>query len=154
MPFRLVSSGGANVEPTMIEVMASGAVTIGRLVSFRTVAAGGSAAQRYVSEATSPTALTLFAVAVDSVTSGTKWINVIPITGAQIWEADCTASTAMDQLYKQNAVGDAGYVSNSSASGSATVGGTSVWTNLKYVGATTDKRMIGKFVNPNNLGDI
>ena len=153
MPFRLVSSGGANVEPTMIEVLASGAVTVGRLVSFR-AAAGGYAAQRYVSEVTSPTAITLFAIAADAVTSGTKYINVIPITGAQIWEADCTASTAMDQLYKQNACGDAGYVSNSSASGSATVGGTSVWTNLRYVGATTDKRMIGKFVNPNNLGDV
>jgi hypothetical protein len=153
MPFRLVSSGGANVEPTMIEVLASGAVTIGRLVSFRGTA-GGSAAQRYITEVTSPTAINLFAIAVDAVTSGTKYINVIPITGAQIWEADCTASTAMDQLYKQNACGDAGYVSNSSASGTATVGGTSVWTNLRYVGATTDKRMIGKFVNPNNLGDV
>jgi hypothetical protein len=154
MAFRLVSAGGANVEPTLIEVLASGAIAIGDHVSHK---ANGNqyTVEQYVSRlGSATTAHTLFAIAADALASGTGMIKVIPINSAQIWEADTTAATATNQRYKANALSTHAYVANNVASGSATVGGTSVWFNLAPVGATSDNKMLGRFNPPNNLGDV
>lgn len=153
MAFRLVSAGGNNVEPTMIEVLASGAIAVGDHVS-PTVYGGQYTAQKYVSRlGSTTTAHTLFAIAQDALASGTGHINVIPINSAQIWEADCTAATNINQRFKANALSTYAYIANNVASGSASVGGTSVWFNLREVGATSENRMLGRFNPPNNLGD-
>jgi len=154
MAFRLVSAGGNNVEPTMLEVLASGAVSIGDHVS-PTLYGGQYTSLKYVSRlGSATTALTLFAISAGSINSGTAYINVIPINSAQIWEADTTAATAVNQRFKANALSTHAYVANSVASGTATVGGTSVWFNLREVGATSDNKMLGRFNPPNNLGDV
>ena len=154
MAFRLVSAGGVNVEPTMIEVLASGAVSVGDHVSHKANGNQYTAAQ-YVSRlGSATTAHTLFAIAADALASGTGYINVIPINSAQIWEADTTAATNINQRFKANALSTYAYVANSVASISATVGGTGVWFNLREVGETSDNRMLGRFNPPNNLGDV
>ena len=154
MAFKLVSAGGNNVEPTMIEVLASGAIYVGDHVSHKTNGNQYTAAQTVTRLGSATTAHTLFAIAAEANTSGTKYIKVILINSAQIWEADTTASTDMNQRYKANALADPNYVANSVASTSATIGGTGVWFNLREVGATTDKTMLGRFNPANNLGDI
>lgn len=154
MAFRLVSAGGNNVEPTMLEVYASGAIAVGDHVS-HVLYGGHYTSQQYVSRlGSATTAYTLFAIAAEPVTSGTKYIKVIPINSAQIWEADCTAATNINQRYKTNALSTYAYVANSVASISGAIGGTGVWFNLREVGATSENRMLGRFNPPNNLGDV
>jgi len=154
MAFKLVSAGGNNVEPTMIEVLASGNIFVGDHVSHKSNGNQYTAAQTVSRLGAATTAHTLFAIAAEASTTATKYIKVILINSAQIWEADTTAATSINQRYKANALADPNYVANNVASGSATIGGTSVWFNLREVGATTDNKMLGRFNPPNNLGDI
>jgi glutamine amidotransferase-like uncharacterized protein len=148
MAFRLVSAGGINVEPTMIEVEASGVIAVGDNVSPK-LYGGGYTARQYVSRLGSTTATnSLFGIAQSDLASGTGMVNVILINGAQIWEADTTASTNINQRYKANALSTYAYVANSVASGSVAVTGTGVFYCLREVGATTDKKMLGRFISP------
>lgn len=148
MAFKLVSAGGSNVEPTMIEVLASGAVSVGDHVS-PTIEGSHYTTDKYVARLGSTTTHhTLFAISAGSINSGTAYISVIPINSAQIWEADATATCATTQYFKANALSTYSCVANAAASVSATVGSTGVWVNLAYVGATTDKKMLGRFNNP------
>ena len=153
MAFKLVSAGGINVQPTIIDVMTSGSITVGDHIS--PLHFGGEyTGQLYCARLGAATAdNTLFGIAVDSVNSATGNCKVILINSAQIWEADTTAATAVNQRFKANALSNYACIANSVASKSAAIKGNGVWFNIREVGATTDYKMLGRFNPPNNLGD-
>ena len=152
MAFKLVSSGGDVVEPTLLTVEASGAVAVGDHVGF-TLYGSQYTARRYVSRLNAPTEYTLFAIAASALASGTGWINVIPITGAQLWEADGTATVLTSHLFKPVAI-ELNTVANALIEGSAAAGAAFVFMPTGWAGAAADKKVLGKFINPRNLGGV
>lgn len=61
----------------------------------------------------------------------------------QLWIADCTSSTAANQLNKAHALTDGLTVANTSTHIATTLG---VFVALGIVGAATDKKLLGYFV--------
>ena len=140
MAFKLVSCGGGVVEPTVVEVDGSAIINIGDAVD---MALDGSAGSAPVRRATSSsTTKTLFGVAVSSISSNGK-VKVIPITEEQLWEADCTNNTDDYHLLKRHALTDHDTVNNTHYEDSASTG---VFLAIYRKGASTDKKLIGKFI--------
>lgn len=153
MAFKLVSAGGINVNPTIIDVISSGSITVGDHVS-PFYYGGGYTNQLYVSRHASTSVVTLFGIAAESVNSATGNCKVILINQAQLWEADCTAATNINQRYKTNEFSGHNYIANSVASSSGALAKAGVWFNIRELGATTDYKMLGRFNPPNNLGEV
>lgn len=70
---------------------------------------------------------------------------VMPIVPGQIWEYDCTSNCSTAMLGKKNDLTNASTVANSTTISTAA---TAFVLNLKYVGATTDKKMQGFILGP------
>jgi len=152
MAFKLIGSAGGVNDPVMIEVLTSGAIAIGDHVSFNLYGSQYTAA-RYVGRLNAPTEYTLFAIAAEAVASGTALTHVIPINNTQLWVADGTATVAATHLFKPVAI-ELNTVLNALTEGSAAAGAAFVFMPLGYQGAASDKKVIGKFTNPNNLGGV
>jgi len=146
MPFKLVSSGGADLNPTMIELESSGSVVIGDLLAFKEA---DGAVQRIGRMTTNLGCYRLFAVAASNVSTATGRAQVIPINELQIWEADTTAATNVSYVGFTVAPDTYAYLS-----GAAEASGTSgVFTILGNVGATSDNKVTGRF-NRTPMNDV
>lgn len=143
MAFKLVSAGGVNVEPTLIEIESTGSVAVGDVLQ---IAQTESTKRRVVRGSSSTTIYTLFGVAASNVASATGLALVIPINNAQLWEADTTASSNVNQLLCANALSEYNVLSNSNTLSSTTAG---LFTIYALRGATTDKKVIGAFTKLN-----
>jgi hypothetical protein len=140
MAFKLVSSGGGVIEPTIIELEATATtpIAIGDLV---TKASGETTAKRLQKWNVNVGCYRAFGIACNAVASGTGLVKVIPINELQMWEADTTAATSASYVGFNAGVTGA-YVDNATdASGT-----TGVFLIIGNVGLTgTDNRCIGRF---------
>ncbi len=143
MAFKLVSAGGANVEPTLIEIESTGSVAVGDVLA---IAQAESTKRRVKRAASTTTIYTLFGVAANNVASATGLALVIPINNAQLWEADTTAASAVNQLLCANNLDTYAVLSNSNTLQSTTLG---LFTIYALRGATTDNKVIGAFTKLN-----
>jgi len=140
MAFKLVSCAGNVNEPTVVEIEGSAIINVGDVVD---LAMDGSATTAYVRRATSSsTTKTIFGVAVSSITSNGP-VRVIPITPDQLWEADCENNTDTYHLMKRHALSDHDTVNNTHYEDSSSTG---VFLAIYQKGASTDKKLVGKFI--------
>ena len=146
MAFKLVSSGGADLSPTMIELESSGSIAVGDILSFKEA---DSATQRLGRMTTNLGCYRVFGIAVNTVNSATGRVQVIPINEIQIWEADTTAATSVGYIGFTVATDTYAYLSGA-AEASGTTG---IFTILGNVGATSDNKVIGRF-NRTPMNDV
>ncbi len=142
MAFKLVSSGGNVVDPTVLELEATGAVAIGDCVGYdrQTHSAAGTRFRLTRCNGTY-SAYQIFGVATKSLASGTGMIQVIPINDAQIWEADTTSTCSPN--YNGHCVALWNYACLTNATHeSGTAGAFEIF---YYKGATTDNKVVGRF---------
>lgn len=130
MAFRLVGGFPSNFvyEAT---VTAGTAIAEGNLLDIN-----GNVLQRATS---SSTIHTIVGVAAETISTSATKIKVIPICQGQIWEADCTNSTASNQLYESYALTDHDHVANDSTD---VTGATGIVLNIGAVGAAGDKKIL------------
>ena len=148
MAFRLVSSGGANVDPTVVNLAASGTIWPGSLVDF--VRSGTGGAVLAASSETS-TGTMVFGVALDyrEGASDTS-VNVILINSSQIWEVDCanaatTAQVGLRHALSALAANKSRFIHNTATDVST---GVSQFLALAMVGSTTGSgKLLGRFVH-------
>ena len=96
MAFRLVSSGGNVVEPTVVSLAASGVIWPGSMVDWVRSGTGGAVV---VASSEASTQTMIFGVATGYVQGASDtYVNVVPFNDAQIWEVDCTNSATTAQL--------------------------------------------------------
>ncbi len=112
MSFRLVSSGGAVVEPAVVNLAASGTIWPGKLVDLGSGGTGGA-----IVNASSSSSTTTMVIGVSqSYVQGASdtFANVVLIVPGQLWEADCAnaASTAQLGLRHVLSASDAACVHN------------------------------------------
>lgn len=90
MPFRLVSSGGNTVDPTVMNMRASGTVWPGGVVTLSTTGGAGVSAAASTSSQSY-----VFGVSTDYAQGASDVkVNVIPFSDGQLWEADCNRAAA------------------------------------------------------------
>jgi len=130
MAFRLKSGFPENFT-IEVPVTAGVAIAEGDLLDIN-----GNVLQRATS---SSTILTIIGVAAETISTAATLIKVIPVCQGQIWEADCTNSTASNQLFESCALTDHGHLSNTS---SDVTGPTAVFLPFAITGTTT---MLGEF---------
>jgi hypothetical protein len=143
MAFRLVSSGGATVDPAVVNMYASGVVRPGMVVAFSLTGGAGV----YPVAATATQSL-VFGVCLDYAQGASDvQVKVIPFNPSQIWEADCTDAAITAQiglLHKVNTTGTE--VRNTSTSGT---GIESYFRAIAMVGATTGSgKLLGQIMRP------
>lgn len=142
MAFRLVGAAGAVVDPSMVNVSASGVIHNGESVDFiRTtgVVVGPSSS--------SSTTTMIFGVGQDYAQGASDtYVRVIPFTDGQLWEVDCANAAATGQLGLRHAFSASrGFVHNTS---SDVTGATGVFLALAMSSLTTGSgKLIGKFVS-------
>lgn len=112
MAFRLVSSGGGVVEPTMVNLPASGVVGPGLPVALVFAGTGGAMVEGGVGVDTTTTAL--FGVAMDYRQGASDtYARVVPFTDQQLWEVDCAnAATTAQVGIRQYLSATRGYIHN------------------------------------------
>ena len=143
MAFKLVSSGGNVVDPTVINVYASGVVHVGGVVELSPGAAAG--AMGYVFPASSSaTQTSIFGIAQDYAQGASDtMVRVIPIQADQLWEADCTTNTSTIFVFKRHALTNDLTLANTDYDQSGQVG---VFLAVNIRGAAADKKIIGQFM--------
>ena len=148
MAFRLVSSGGDVVEPSFVNLSASGTVWPGCLVDFVRAGTGGAviAASSEVSTGTM-----VFGVCLDYVQGASDTsVKVVPIMDNQLWEVDCTNSASTAQVGIRHALSalaanKARFIHNTATDVST---GVSQFLALAMTGLTTGSgKLIGRFVH-------
>ena len=148
MAFRLISSGGANVDPTVVQMFASGVVYRNAPVEW-TITGGSVLGPAGVDT----TQTTLFGVALDYAQGASDTlVRVIPFNQAQLWEVDCANAIASAQVgIRQYLSASLGYVHNQ---GTDTSGINRVFLPLAMTGATSGSgKLIGIFtVTPGRHG--
>ena len=82
-------------------------------------------------------------VAVNTPASTDTTVNIIPPVPGQLWEYDCTSTTATAQLGKLNDLTDSATVANSTSISTAA---TAFVRNIEVVGAAADKKLRGYIV--------
>ena len=141
MAFRLVTQS-PNIPALEYTADASVSYTAGN-VAYRDTSTGE------IKEETGGAATTLTIEAIVASTETTAASNpvlrCVPILNGciQLWEADCTANTAANQLNLAHDLTDAGTVDNTSTTDATTAG---VFVALKIIGAASDKKLLGYFV--------
>lgn len=143
MAFRLVTSGGAVIDPAVLNIRASGTVWPGCVIEFsRTGGAGVNAA------AAASTSTTLFGICLDYAEGASdKEVKVIPFTPGQLWEADCVAAALTAQVGLRHQL-NAGalLVRNTSTDLGAGNAATAVFRAVSMVGSTSGSgKLIGYF---------
>lgn len=143
MAFKLIRQVGGQTEASAYEMLGSGEILTGDVVQ---VLSTQAAVIRANSKEASVTVSTIFAVAASSTAagaSGTTMIKVIPIVSGQLWEADCASNTATNQIMCRNLISSASVVTNSSTNTTTALG---VFLVYNYIGAVSDKKVIGEFI--------
>ena len=148
MAFRLVSSGGNVVEPTTVNLAASGVIWPGSLVDFVRSGTGGAVV---VASSEASTNTMVFGVALGYVQGASNtFVDVVPINDSQLWEVDCTNSASTAQIGLRHALSalaanKARFIHNT-ATDVAT--GVSQFLALAMTGLTTGSgKLIGRFVH-------
>ena len=141
MAFRLIKSAGSVQDSAMEEVQGSGAISIGDVVkiwvSTLHVIRGEQMSQ-------SLQVSNIYGISQSSLSSGTGWINVIPILPGQRWEADCASNTASTHTLIRHAVSRlSNTLVNTTTSVNDTLGVFLAWS---VKGAAADKKLIGEFI--------
>uniref|UniRef100_A0A7V3JAF8 Uncharacterized protein n=1 Tax=candidate division CPR3 bacterium TaxID=2268181 RepID=A0A7V3JAF8_UNCC3 len=141
MPFRLVSSGGNVVEPTIVDVYASGTIHPGEAVEWL-ITAGKVVGPAGVN--TTRTALFGVAASYAEGASDTL-IRVIPFTKDQLWEVDCANAASTAQIgIRQYLSANRGYIHNQ---GTDTSGVNRVFLPVAMVGSTSGSgKLLGIFL--------
>jgi len=146
--FRLVSSGGNVVEPTTVNLAASGVIWPGSLVDFVRSGTGGAVV---VASSEASTNTMVFGVALGYVQGASNtFVDVVPINDSQLWEVDCTNSASTAQIGLRHALSalaanKARFIHNT-ATDVAT--GVSQFLALAMTGLTTGSgKLIGRFVH-------
>lgn len=85
----------------------------------------------------------LVGVAAQTIASTATFLEVILINQGQIWEMDCTAATASNQLLNRQVLTDSLTVNNTSSDTATTLG---IALQLANVGATADNKALFKFL--------
>ena len=147
MAFRLVSSGGAVVDPTVLNMAASGVIWPNSLVNLQRTGTGGAIV--VASDSTS-TGTMVFGVALDYVQGASDtFTRVIPINDSQLWEVDCANSASTAQVGNRLALSalaanKARFVHNTATDIST---GVSQFLALAMTGLTTGSgKLLGRFV--------
>lgn len=139
MAFKLVSCGGANVEPTIIEMEATATTPIA-IGDILIRAEGETKMGRLAHMNTNVGCYRIIGVACNAIASGTGLVKFIPVNEAQIWEADTTAATSVSYIgYNAGITG--AYV-DGAANASGTTG---CFFIIGNVGATSNNKVLGKF---------
>ena len=148
MAFRLVSSGGNVVEPTVVNLAASGVIWPGSLVDFVRSGTGGAVVN---SSSELSTSTMVFGVALGYVQGASNtFVDVVPINDSQLWEVDCTNSASTAQVGLRHALSalaanKARFVHNTATDVST---GVSQFLALAMTGLTTGSgKLIGRFVH-------
>lgn len=131
-----------------LELIASSstAVLVGQLV-YRDSEASTYSVLRPVTQGVASTTsiLNIFGIATKAETtgSGTVEIKVIPINSGLYVEADCVSNTGDGQLMKCHALASGTCVTNTLTHIKGNLG---VFLALKVIGASTDKKLFGRFI--------
>lgn len=149
MAFRLVSSGGATVDPTVVNVAASGTVWPGSLVdSFGFTRTGGALV---AASTETSTGTMVFGVCLDYVQGASDTsVRVIPINSSQIWEVDCVNSASTAQIGLRHALSalaanKSRFIHNTATDVST---GVSQFLALAMTGLTTGSgKLLGRFIH-------
>lgn len=147
MAFRLVSSGGSNVDPTVVRLAASGTIWPGSLVDF--IPGGGTGGAFIAPSSSTSTGTMVFGVALDYAQGASDTsVNVIPINDAQVWEVDCANAASTAQVGLRHALsalaGNRGRFIHNTATDVST--GVSQFLAIAMVGATTGSgKLLGRF---------
>jgi len=148
MAFRLVSSGGNVVEPTVVNLAASGVIWPGSLVDFVRSGTGGAVVN---ASSELSTGTMVFGVALGYVQGASNtFVDVVPINDSQLWEVDCTNSASTAQVGLRHALSalaanKARFVHNTATDVST---GVSQFLALAMTGLTTGSgKLIGRFVH-------
>lgn len=148
MAFRLVSSGGNVVEPTVVNLAASGTVWPGSLVDFVRAGTGGAVV---AASSESSTGTMVFGVCLDYVQGASDtFVRVIPITDDQLWEVDCanaatTAQVGIRHALSALAANKSRFIHNTATDVST---GVSQFLGLAMTGSTSGSgKLIGRFIH-------
>ena len=144
MAFRLVRSGGEVVEPAFVNLPGSGVINPGNLVALVAAGTGGAMVEGGVGVDTTRTAI--FGVAQSYVQGASNtFVNVIPLTPAQLWEADCANAITTAQIgIKQHLSASRGYIHNQATNVDTL---NRVFMPVAMVGSTTGSgRLVGFFL--------
>lgn len=100
MPFRLVSSGGAVVEPAVINVTGSGTIHPGAPVDF------ARDADYTVAPSTNASTHTMvFGIATSYIEGESdSFVTIIPFADGQVWEVDCANAATTAQVGVKHAL--------------------------------------------------
>ena len=83
-------------------------------------------------------------VATKTVASGATVADFIPVTGSMLFECDCTAATASNQLMIRHLMTDAATINNTSTDSTDLK---AIFEALAVKGAASDKKLIGRFIH-------
>jgi len=150
MAFRLVSSGGAVVEPAMVNLAASGTIIPGSMVDFNR-----TSGVPITPTVTTSTGTMIFGVALDYAQGASDtFVRVIPIDPSQLWEVDCanaatTAQTGIRHAISASTVNRGGVIHNTATDIPGNLG---IFLALMMTGATTGSgKLIGKILSKSNI---
>ena len=142
MGFRLVQSGGAVTDPTVINVTASGTINNNNPVDWN------RDADYLVSPTTSSSTTTMVFGIAKSYAQGESdtFVKVIPFVQGQLWEADCANAATTGQIGVRQALSasDRSVIHNQ---GTDNVNGTGIFLPYYMVGSTSGSgKLVGKFI--------
>lgn len=148
MAFRFIRGAGNSVEPAVVTLAASGTIWPGCLVDF--VRSGQGGAVVAASSETS-TGTMVFGVAMNYIQGASDtYIDVIPVTDSQLWEADCTNAASTAQIGLRHAISalaanKSRFVHNTATDVST---GVSQFLALAMVGSTSGSgKLIGRIIH-------
>lgn len=141
MAFRLVSSGGAVVDPTMLNLAASGVITPNAPVDLVRSGTGGAVV---APSTNSSTTTMVIGVGLDYVQGASDTsTRVILCNDSQLWEVDCANSATTAQVGLRHALSvSRGFVHNTATD---VTGQTGVFLALAMTGLTTGSgKLLGR----------
>jgi len=142
MAFRLVSSGGAVIEPAFVNLAASGVISPNTAVDFLRSGTGGSVVGP---SGTASTTTMVIGVGLDYLQGASDVsTRVILFNRSQIWEADCANSATTAQVGLRHILSvSRGFIHNTATD---VTGQTGVFLALAMTGLTTGSgKLLGIF---------
>lgn len=140
MAFRFVRGGGINVDPTVINLAASGVVKVGQLVDHVRSGTGGAVVAPTTSTSTGTM---VFGLSMGYAQGASDtYVDVTPLTKHLLLEADCANAASTAQVGIRHALSvDRGVIHNTASDVSTATG---IFFALGMVGASTGSgKLIG-----------
>lgn len=122
MGFRLVNSAGDVVQSAFVNIPASGVINANNPVDL--VPGGGTGGAVVAPSTSSSTSTMLFGISETYVQGASDtYVNIIPFTPSQLWEADCVNAASTAQLGLRHALSATrGYLYNTATDASTSAG--------------------------------